>query len=272
MNTLAEKVLRTERMPFLFCPGCGNGAATQLTARAIDELGIIDEVAMVGGVGCSSWIATYFKTDFFKALHGRTLPVATGLKMMNPDKKVIVFVGDGDGVGIGGNHFIHAARRNIDLTVIMLNNRIYGMTGGQAAPTTPRHGATITSPYGKVEEAMDACKVAAAAGATYVSRYTVAQPVELKNAIKAAIQHVGYSFVEIVAPCPTQAGLYLHSSRDPVKSFNDLKAMSVSIKKAETMSEEELEQHIVIGNFVNITNKPEYCAELEKILAAQKQA
>ena len=118
---------------------------------------------------------------------------------------------------------------------------------------------------------MDACKLAAAAGATYVSRYTVAQPMELKNAIKAGIQHVGFSFIEIVAPCPTQAGLYLHGSRDPVKSFNDLKEISVPLKKAESMSPEELENHIVIGNFVNVTGKPEYCTEVEKILAAQRE-
>lgn len=267
MHTVAEKCLRTERMPFLFCQGCGNGTLLNLTARAIDELGIMNDVAMIGGVGCSSWIATYFKTDCFKTLHGRTLPTAIGLKLARPDKKIIVFVGDGDGVGIGGNHFIHAARKNIDLTVIMLNNNIYGMTGGQTAPTTPQGEKTATSPYGKIEPPIDPCRIAEAAGATYVARWTAAQPVQLKNAIKEAVRHPGFAFIEMVCACPTQAGLYLHRDREPVTTFNYIRDHCVPLQKAAVMSGEELEKSIVVGNFVREI-RPEYCAEVEKQIAA----
>lgn len=270
MHTLAEKYLRTENMPFLFCPGCGNGTLINIVVRAIDELGIKDDVAMIGGVGCSSWIATYFRTDCFKALHGRTLPTAIGLKMARPDKKLIVFVGDGDGVGIGGNHFMHAARKNIDLTVIMLNNNIYGMTGGQVAPTTPQGAKTATSPYCKIEQPIDPCKIAEAAGATYVSRWTAAQPIQLKNAVKEAIAHPGFAFVEMVCACPTQAGLYLHKDREGVSTFNYIKDHCLPVSKANGLSEEELESKIVVGNFVKKI-RPEYCQQLEMQLAALKK-
>lgn len=268
MHSIAERVLRTERMPTIFCQGCGNGAIVNLTARAIDEMGIINEIAMIGGVGCSSWMATYFQTDCFKTLHGRTLPVAIGLKITNPEKKIIVFVGDGDGIGIGGNHFIHACRRNIDLTVIMVNNQIYGMTGGQVAPTTPSSSKTITSPYGKIEEPMDACKVAEAAGATFVSRWTTAHPLQLKNTIKAGIEHPGFSFIEVMSPCPTQAGLYLHKSRDPVISFEHLKNASIKQSAMGQMEDQELLGKFHVGKFVEKI-KPEFCNGMKSIIDRQ---
>ena len=160
MHPIAEKYLRKSALPFIFCPGCGHGTVLNAFLRVVDELDIIDDLSLVGGIGCSSWAPVFVNTDVLHTLHGRALAMATGLKLVNPDRKVVVFTGDGDCMGIGGNHFLHAARRNIDLTVIMLDNGIYGMTGGQMAPTTPSDAKTQTSPYGNPEPPIDACSLA----------------------------------------------------------------------------------------------------------------
>lgn len=206
MHTLATRVLRTKQMPFLFCPGCGDGIVVHLTARAVDELGILDRLCTVGAIGCSSWIATYFNVDFMKILHGRALPAAIALKLTNPARKVLVFTGDGDCVGIGGNHFIHAARRNIDVTALVINNQIYGMTGGQYSPTTPVEALATTAPYGDAEPGFDLCGVAQAAGATFVGRVAPVRMPELINTLARALQHRGFSFVEAVSQCPVYFG------------------------------------------------------------------
>lgn len=265
MHILAKRVLRTNQLPFLFCPGCGDGVVVHLTARAIDELGILDKVCTVGAIGCSSWIATYFNVDFMKVLHGRTLPAATALKLTDPSRRVLVFTGDGDGIGIGGNHFIHAARRNIDLTVVMVNNQIYGMTGGQVAPTTPAGATTMTSPYGKIEPAMDACEVAKAAGASFVSRWTTAHPVQLGRAIKKAIEHPGFAFVEVVSPCPVQTGRYLHGTGDAVKLVSWIEENCLTQGRMEKLSPEEKESKILIGDFVSEI-RPEFAAKSYELI------
>ena len=148
MHPLAEKYLRKAGLPFIFCPGCGDGTVLNVFLRAVDEMGIFSDLALVGGIGCSGWLPTYLKSDVLHVLHGRAIPFACGLKLTDPRRKVVVFTGDGDCAGIGGNHFIHGARRNIDLTVIMINNGIYGMTGGQAAPTTPLRSGPRPRPTG----------------------------------------------------------------------------------------------------------------------------
>jgi 2-oxoglutarate ferredoxin oxidoreductase subunit beta len=269
MHSLAPKYLRTEQMPFLFCPGCGDGVITQLVVRAIDELGIIDRVCALGGIGCSSWIATYLNVDFMKILHGRTLPAAIALKLTDPSRKVLVFAGDGDCVGIGGNHFIHAARKNIDLTVIMVNNQIYGMTGGQVAPTTPAGATTMTTPYGKIEPAIDACELAKAAGATFISRWTTAHPLQLLKAIKKGIQHPGFTFIEVVTPCPVQTGRYIQGSGEPVKLVEWIKKNCLTRAQMASLPPEEREGKLEIGDFIE-TIQPEYAAKTYELLEKYK--
>ena len=217
MFELAEKYLRKDSLPLLFCPGCGNGQILNAFIRAIDEMGIREDVAAVSGIGCSSWIPVYLEIDVLHSLHGRALAFSQGLKVSHPEKKVIVFTGDGDCLGIGGNHLIHAARRNIDVTVIMANNFIYGMTGGQKAPTTPQGSLTKTSPYGNCEKPFDTCSLVAAAGATYVARWTTSHPVQLQRAMVDAITHRGFSFLEVMTQCPVQTGRHILKESDPWK-------------------------------------------------------
>ena len=266
MHTLATRVLRTKQMPFLFCPGCGDGIVVHLTARAVDELGILDRLCTVGAIGCSSWIATYFNVDFMKILHGRALPAAIALKLTNPARKVLVFTGDGDCVGIGGNHFIHAARKNIDLTVVMVNNQIYGMTGGQVAPTTPLDATTTTTPYGNLEPPLDACELAKAAGATFVSRWTTAHPLQLLGAIRRAIQHPGFAFVEVMSPCPVQTGRYIHGSGDAVELSTWLKESCLTQARMQRLAPEEREGKILVGDFVEEI-RPEYTERCYRLIA-----
>jgi len=192
--------------PSAFCVGCGNGTILNCFVRAIDDLEIPKEkVLCVSGIGCSAWIPSpNFNGDTLHTTHGRALAFATGAKAYNSDLVTVVFTGDGDGAGIGGNHLIHAARRNIDITTILVNNMSYAMTGGQIAPTTYHGEVTVTSPYGNPETPFDITRLVAAAGATYVARWSVNNVVELTRSIKEAIQNRGFSFIEVLTQCPTQ--------------------------------------------------------------------
>jgi len=214
MNKLYEKYIKTDSLPTLFCPGCGNGIVQIAAINAIDKLNIKDDIACVSGIGCSSWIPCYLKLDVMHTLHGRAIAFAEGLKLARSDKHVIVFTGDGDCLAIGGNHFLHAARRNIDITVIMVNNYIYGMTGGQKSPTTPKGAKTKTSPYGSDDEVIDGCELAIAMGASFVARWTTAHPVQLEKAIREGIENKGFSFIEVLSQCPVQAGKNVYGERD----------------------------------------------------------
>jgi 2-oxoglutarate ferredoxin oxidoreductase subunit beta len=178
----------------------------QAIAHAADELNVGADLTMTAGIGCSAWIPMYLHVDVLKGLHGRAIPAAVGLKASRPARKVVTVTGDGDCLAIGGNHLLHACRRNIDITVIMVNNQIYAMTGGQVAPSTPFQGKTQTTPYGSVEGRLDGCKVAIAAGATHVSRWSTAHIKQLTKAIKKAINHKGFSYIEVVSQCPVQTG------------------------------------------------------------------
>ena len=258
MHPLGEKYLRKEALPFLWCPGCGNGTILGATLRAIDQTALIDQVALVGGIGCSGWIPTYINADVMHVLHGRALPCATGLKMSDPRRKVIVFTGDGDCLGIGGNHFIHAARRNLDVTVIMVNNQIYGMTGGQVAPTTPSDAKTTTSPSGNPEFPFNACELAKSSGATYVARWTAAHPRQLTKAIREAVSHQGFAFVEVLTQCPTQAGRIMYASSDPATLLDMLKSTTITIKAAKGKKAEELEGKSLLGTLFQDKQKPEF--------------
>lgn len=253
-HPLAEKYLRVEMLPHRGCSGCGIGMLVKYTLMAFDELKVDPEkLAWVTGVGCSSRnVYSLWKGDNVDAVHGRALAVATGLKLARPELSVIVYTGDGDCLAIGGNQFIHACRRNIPLTVIMVNNQIYGMTGGQVAPTTPLDYNTMTTPYGCIETPFDGCKLAAAAGAVYVARWTVFQPKSVVSSIKKGMEKNGLSFIEVISPCPVQFGRYALKKGDPVELANWIRGQTVTSKKAETMAPEELTDKFVTGEFVDI--------------------
>ena len=194
--------LRPGMMPHFMCPGCGHGVALRALLWAVYELELDkNKLALVSGIGCSGRIGAYVDANTFHTTHGRPLAFATGLKLARPDLTVVVVTGDGDCLAIGGNHLIHACRRNLDLTCLMLNNEVYGMTGGQVSPTTALHRLTTTTPDGNVEPAFDACALAEAAGASFVGREVTRQAPALKNVIKAAIAHEGFAFVEAISDC-----------------------------------------------------------------------
>ena len=271
MNPIAERYLRKYALPTIFCPGCGHGTVLNSFLRAIEALGIFDELALFSGIGCSAWTPIYIHTDVFHALHGRAIPVAMGVKLANPSRKVVVFTGDGDCVGIGGNHFLHAARRNIDMTVIMMNNQIYGMTGGQVAPTTLLEARTQTSPYGNLEPPLDACAVAVSSGATYVARWTTAHPRELSRAIEEAIRHEGFSFLEVIDQCPTQAGRYSHGTSDPVKLLRMIKAHSLPLSRAKDLPAEERKGKWLIGKIHESSERPEFSKRVYELIRKEKK-
>ncbi len=220
-----------ERFPHILCPGCGIGTTMATMVRAFIDLGIKqDELCVVSGIGCSSRVPGYLDCDTFHTLHGRALPAATGVKLARPDMKVVVIGGDGDIMAIGGNHFIHSARRNLDLTVIVINNFTYGMTGGQYSPTTPTHERAATAPFGNVERSFDVCFIARAAGAMFVARSTTFHVAHLKKMIELALKKNGFSVVEVISQCPTFYGRY-QGLGDAVKMLEWLKARSVDVSK-----------------------------------------
>jgi len=202
-----RRFLRTDRLPHIWCAGCGLGTALSCFTYALDELELTErDVAVVSGIGCTGRAAGYLNLDSYHTTHGRAIPFATGLTVVHPDKKVVVFSGDGDLFAIGGNHFIHAARRNVDLTVLCVNNFNYGMTGGQFGPTTPIGARGTTAPYGNYENPFNLPYLAASSGAVYVARWTSLHARRLKEAMVEAITRPGFTFVEVVAPCPTNYG------------------------------------------------------------------
>lgn len=245
-----RKYMRDLKLPF--CAGCGLFSLNDTFLRAVHELDYKDlsKFVFCSGIGCSSWVPSpYYMADSVHTLHGRSIPVATSIKLIRPDLNVVVFGGDGDIVGIGLSHFVHAARRNTDILVVMANNMIYGMTGGQVAPTTPFKTKTATTPYGSFEHPLDAARLAATAGAAYSARWTTAHPKELKESIKKAIQTKGFSFIEVLSQCPTAYGRKA-GFMDVGEMLRWFKESAIPIEQSKKMSEEELEKKIVIGEFV----------------------
>ncbi|MDG6927644.1 MAG: 2-oxoacid:ferredoxin oxidoreductase subunit beta [Nitrososphaerota archaeon] len=265
-----EKYLRTEKLPHMWCPGCGIGTVVQAFLRAVDELKIEqDKVVAVSGIGCTGRIPQYIKFDGAHVLHGRAIPVALGIKLARPDLKVVVFGGDGDLASIGGNHLMHAARRNADLIVIMVNNFIYGLTGGQVAPTTPKEATTYTSPYGPDSKPLDAVKLVSAAGGTFVARWSTAYPVLLKESIKRAFSHRGFSFIEVISQCPELFGR--------INNFKSTYEIYQKIKKVGTIrrgispydAKYDWNSEISLGEFVNF-EAPSYYDQLREIIEKPK--
>jgi 2-oxoglutarate ferredoxin oxidoreductase subunit beta len=251
------KHLRQERMPHIWCEGCGNGILLNGFLEALEELQLdLDKIVVVSGIGCIGRVAGYVNVDSFHTTHGRALPFATGVKLANPDLKVVVISGDGDLFAIGGNHFIHAARRNMDIKVICANNFNYGMTGGQYGPTTPLKSWTTTTPYGNIEHPFNLVQLAAASGAVYVARWTTLQVRQLKNSVKRAIQKEGFSFIEVVSPCPELYGRY-NKLGSPIDVMKRYKSMSQVQHGSDPAKSEITPDRIITGEFVNV-EKPSY--------------
>ena len=248
-----ERYLRTDRIPHIWCPSCGIGTTVNCFTRAIDESGLdLDRLSIVSGIGCTGRVAGYLNLDSFHTTHGRAIPFATGLKLANPDLKVVVYSGEGDLIAIGGNHFIHAARRNIDLTVVCVNNFTYGMTGGQVTPTTPYPAIASTTPYGAYEETFNLPGVIAAAGATFVARWTAYHVKQLAKTMGEALAKKGFRFIEIIAPCPT---LYLRRNRlgeglEEMKYYQEKSVIKNGADPKDVAM--DYREEIIVGKFVDV--------------------
>lgn len=269
-----KKLLRSKFMPHIWCPGCGHGIIMHSLLRALAGLQIPqDKICISSGIGCSSRMPGYIDACTLHTAHGRSLAFATGVKMANPELTIVNVMGDGDGTAIGGNHFIHACRRNIGITAVLMNNNIYGMTGGQASPTTPEGAFASTTPYGSIDPTFDICNLAVGAGATYVARATVAQPALCEQYLKKAIEHQkkGFAVVEIISFCHTQFGRKNKRSR-PTDNLTFLKDNSVPKAKADTMTPEELKGKIVTGEFVKIEDAREYTQRYDELIERAQKA
>jgi 2-oxoglutarate ferredoxin oxidoreductase subunit beta len=249
--------LRQERLPHIWCPSCGIGTTVNCFTRALTQSGLdLDQVAIVSGIGCTGRVAGYLNLDSFHTTHGRAIPFATGLKLANPKLKVVVYSGDGDLTAIGGNHFMHAARRNMDLMVVCVNNFTYGMTGGQVAPTTPTGATQTTMPFGNFEEPFNLPFLADACGAVYVARWTVFHVRQLAKAMQEGLRKKGFVFIEALAPCPT---LYSRRNKrgDGVDEFKYYKQSSIVQNGANTQEVGlTLGGRIVVGKFVDRERTP----------------
>jgi len=258
-------LLRTERLPHIWCPGCGLGTALSCFTSALMRSGLdLDKVSIVSGIGCTGRVAGYLRLDGFHTTHGRAIPFATGLKLANGDLKVVVFSGDGDLIAIGGNHFIHAARRNMDITVICVNNFNYGMTGGQMGPTTPTGARTSTSPRGNLEHPFNIPNLAAAAGATYIARWTVLHARRLEKSMYKALLKPGFSVVEAISPCPTLYGRFNRKKygTDMIEYYHQKSVIRHDAQPWEV--DIDLGGEIVCGEFVDI-ERPTFQDRLQEM-------
>lgn len=264
-----EKYFRMDRLPHIWCPGCGNGIVMKALAKAAHKLQLDqDKTVIVSGIGCSSRASGYLDFDTLHTAHGRAIPFATGIKLANPELTVIVMTGDGDCTAIGGNHFIHGARRNVDLTVLLFNNNIYGMTGGQASPMTPLNKKATTAPYGTIDRPFDACGLAQTAGATFVARGTTFQAGQLTDLIVQGIENKGFSLVEALTQCPISYGRRnrLGEAATMMKAMNEMVVHAAAYEK---LSDEQKCGKLP-GGILYQTVSPEYTAEYAKIIKQAK--
>jgi 2-oxoglutarate ferredoxin oxidoreductase subunit beta len=255
--------IRNRFFPHIWCPGCGHGIVLGSLLRAVHELDLDkNEIVMTSGIGCSSRISGYVDFHSLHTIHGRALTFATGVKLAKPGITAIVPMGDGDALAIGGNHFIHAARRNIDITAIVMNNRIYGMTGGQFSPLSGLGKKATTAPYSSIDNQFDVVELAKSAGASFVARSTVFHATECKDLLKKAIAHKGFSVVEILTQCPTYYGRK-NKEGDAVQMMEAYKTNTVKIGSKKLEANPALIQR---GIFVEDTQKAEYCAAYDEII------
>jgi 2-oxoglutarate ferredoxin oxidoreductase subunit beta len=270
MANIPQKIIHqylrhNKKFPHVWCAGCSNGIVLGSLVRAIAELKLPkDNVTMASGIGCSSRLPTYVDFNTCHSLHGRAIAFATGIKFFKPEQNVIVVTGDGDATAIGGNHFIHACRRNIDMTILVLNNNIYGMTGGQHSPTTPLGGITTTTPHVNIDPVFDICQLAIGSGATFVARTTAYHSIECQNIIKEAILHKGVSVVEIVSTCPVIYGK-LNKKGNATQMLQWQKENSMSIKDAEKAAPDQKEGKIIRGVLHKVV-QPEYCERYQALV------
>jgi 2-oxoglutarate ferredoxin oxidoreductase subunit beta len=254
--------IRERFFPHLWCPGCGHGIVLNSLLRAVDQLGMSrNEIVMVSGIGCSARISGYVDFHTLHTIHGRALAFATGVKMSRPELNLVVPMGDGDALAIGGNHFIHAARRNIDITAIVMNNRIYGMTGGQFSPLSGRDISATTAPFLSIDPSFDVVKLSKAAGATFVARTTTYHVKQIIDFVKAAVLHEGFAVLEILSQCPTHFGRRNKegSAVDMMKRFKEYTTPIGS--KAKAQNPDLIERGIFVQE-----EAPEYCKEYEKVV------
>ena len=264
-SDLIYKYMRPEHLPHIWCPGCGNGVIMRDIAQAMENVGLDRaKTVIVSGIGCSSRAAGYMDCYTIHTTHGRAIAFATGVKMAKPELEVIVITGDGDCAAIGGNHLIHAARRNIGITVVVMNNNIYGMTGGQYSPTTPTHEYGTTAPYGNIDRDFDIAELAAAAGATYAAKGSVFHVPQTIKLIENGIRHEGFSIIEVADVCPTYYGRK-NKKGSAVDMLRWQKENMIPAAKAAAMSPEELAGKLVVG-VIRETEYPEYTKEYQKII------
>lgn len=268
-SSIIENNFRTNRLPHIWCPGCGHGILMRSIAVAIEELGLDkDKVCIVSGIGCSSRASGYLDFNTLHTTHGRAIPFATGIKFANPDLHVIVITGDGDCTAIGGNHLIHACRRNIDITTIVFNNNIYGMTGGQYSPTTNTNDFATTAPYGNIDKPFDICELTQGAGATFVARATAYHAKQMIDYIKKGIIHKGFSIIEGMSLCPTNYGRK-NKKGSPIVLMNILKDNYIDFSLKDKLPKEKLENKQFFGIFKD-ENIPEYTEKYEKLISRVK--
>ena len=254
--------IRERFFPHLWCPGCGHGIVLNGLLRSVEALGLRkNEIVMVSGIGCSSRISGYVDCHTLHTIHGRALAFATGVKMSRPELKLLVPMGDGDALAIGGNHFIHAARRNIDITAIVMNNRVYGMTGGQYSPLSGYGTSATTAPYMNIDQDFDVVQLATAAGASFVARTTTYHVQQMKDIFKQAILHEGFSVVEIMSQCPT----YFGRKNRAGSAVDMMAAFRKNTTPIGSKAKEENPELIERGIFVQ-KEMPEYCDEYDKII------
>ena len=265
-----DEYLRTDKMPTLWCWGCGDGVILKSVIRAIEKLGWnMDDVCVVSGIGCSGRFSSYINCNTIHTTHGRTLAYATGVKLANPDKKVIVVGGDGDGLAIGGNHTIHAARRNIDLNYIIINNFIYGLTNSQTSPTTPQGMWTVTMSRGNIDPTFDACKLVEAAGASFVARETMLDPKKLERTLVKAFEHKGFSFIEVFSNCHVNLGRK-NKMATAMANLEWIDSISMAKAKFDKLEPEEQKGIFPTGILKHDTEAAEYCDSYEKVKEAHK--
>jgi len=266
------KYLRGNKMPHIWCDGCGNGIILKSIFRIIDKLGWDkNNIALISGIGCSGRTPGYVDANTLHTTHGRAIAYATGLKLANPKLNVIVVSGDGDATAIGGNHFIHAARRNLDINLIVFNNYIYGMTGGQCSPTTPTKHMASTAPFGNPDASFDISRLAEAAGASYVARSTVYHTARMDKYIEQAFCKKGFCVVEVLTTCPTSYG---KMNKGFGRTGNEMllyqKENTISLEKSKTLSEKELNDKFVTGIFVD-RNIPDFAENYRKVREQAKK-
>ncbi|QCT94592.1 2-oxoglutarate ferredoxin oxidoreductase subunit beta [Caminibacter mediatlanticus TB-2] len=262
--------LRTDKMPTLWCWGCGDGIIMKAMIRAFAKLGWDkNDICIVSGIGCSGRFSSYIDANTVHTTHGRTVAYATGIKLANPDKHVIVVAGDGDGLAIGGNHTIHGARRNIDLNFVLINNFIYGLTNSQVSPTTPKGMWTVTTQYGNIDPTFDACDLAIGAGATFVGRESVSEPLKLERMFIKGFEHKGFSFFDVHSNCHVNLGRKNKMAKAK-QNMDWIEENLISKAKWDKLSKEEQYKLKKEGKFprgiLHHVEEPEYCEEYYKMV------